>query len=90
MGKTQGWHFSLKPWEERNGVENRIEAVIARTTRAFSQICDGLVFPFNMLAIVELGTATGFNSELFELIAQIGLGHNALTKSRSQFLGMIA
>ncbi|ELH6184098.1 efflux RND transporter permease subunit [Salmonella enterica] len=78
---------SLKPWEERNGEENSVEAVIARATRAFSQIRDGLVFPFNMPAIVELGTATGFD---FELIDQGGLGHDALTKARNQLLGMVA
>lgn len=77
---------ALNP-EERNGEENSVEAVIARATRAFSQIRDGLVFPFNMPAIVELGTATGFD---FELIDQGGLGHDALTKARNQLLGMVA
>ncbi|ECD1785739.1 efflux RND transporter permease subunit [Salmonella enterica subsp. enterica serovar Ramatgan] len=88
QGQNSGMAFvSLKPWEERNGAENSVEAVIARATRAFSQIRDGLVFPFNMPAIVELGTATGFD---FELIDQGGLGHDALTKARNQLLGMVA
>ncbi|EDV0936386.1 efflux RND transporter permease subunit [Salmonella enterica subsp. enterica] len=88
QGQNSGMAFvSLKPWEERNGEENSVEAVIARATRAFSQIRDGLVFPFNMPAIVELGTATGFD---FELIYQGGLGHDALTKARNQLLGMVA
>ncbi|EBP4344561.1 efflux RND transporter permease subunit [Salmonella enterica] len=88
QGQNSGMAFvSLKSWEERNGEENSVEAVIARATRAFSQIRDGLVFPFNMPAIVELGTATGFD---FELIDQGGLGHNALTKARNQLLGMVA
>ncbi|EBE6150490.1 efflux RND transporter permease subunit [Salmonella enterica] len=88
QGQNSGMAFvSLKPWEERNGEENSVEAVIARATRAFSQIRDGLVFPFNMPAIVELGTATGFD---FELIDQRGLGHDALTKARNQLLGMVA
>ncbi|MHF72765.1 efflux RND transporter permease subunit [Salmonella enterica] len=88
QGQNSGMAFvSLKPWEERNGEENSVEAVIARATRAFSQIRDGLVFPFNMPAIVELGTATGFD---FELIDQGGLGHDALTKARNQLLGMAA
>ncbi|ECI3855468.1 hydrophobe/amphiphile efflux-1 family RND transporter [Salmonella enterica subsp. enterica] len=88
QGQNSGMAFvSLKPWEERNGKENSVEAVIARATRAFSQIRDGLVFPFNMPAIVELGTATGFD---FELIDQGGLGHDALTKARNQLLGMVA
>ncbi|EEH4989001.1 efflux RND transporter permease subunit [Salmonella enterica] len=88
QGQNSGMAFvSLKPWEERSGEKNSVEAVIARATRAFSQICDGLVFPFNMPAIVELGTATGFD---FELIDQGGLGHDVLTKARNQLLGMVA
>ena len=88
QGQNSGLAFvSLKPWNERSGEENSVEAVIARATRAFSQIRDGLVFPFNMPAIVELGTATGFD---FELIDQGGLGHTALTQARNQLLGMVA
>ncbi|MGM6840389.1 multidrug efflux RND transporter permease subunit AcrF, partial [Escherichia coli] len=51
------------------------------------KIRDGFVIPFNMPAIVELGTATGFD---FELIDQAGLGHDALTQARNQLLGMAA
>ena len=88
QGQNSGMAFvSLKPWEERSGKENNVESVIARATRAFSQIRDGLVFPFNMPAIVELGTATGFD---FELIDQGGLGHTALTQARNQLMGMVA
>ena len=79
--------ISLKPWDERSGKENNVEAVIARATRAFSQIQDGLVSPFNMPAIIELGTATGFD---FELLDQGGLGHTALTSARNQLMGMVA
>lgn len=88
QGQNSGLAFvSLKPWNERSGEENSVEAVIARATRVFSQIRDGLVFPFNMPAIVELGTATGFD---FELIDQGGLGHTTLTQARNQLLGMVA
>ncbi|WP_337238353.1 efflux RND transporter permease subunit [Citrobacter portucalensis] len=88
QGQNSGMAFvSLKPWEERSGNENNVESIIARATRAFSQIRDSLVFPFNMPAIVELGTATGFD---FELIDQGGLGHTALTQARNQLLGMVA
>ncbi|HHG0448387.1 TPA: efflux RND transporter permease subunit [Citrobacter freundii] len=88
QGQNSGLAFvSLKPWNERSGEENSVETVIARATRTFSQIRDGLVFPFNMPAIVELGTATGFD---FELIDQGGLGHTALTQARNQLLGMVA
>lgn len=74
---------SLKPWEERNSDENSAEAVIHRAKMELGKIRDGFVIPFNMPAIVELGTATGFD---FELIDQAGLGHDALTQARNQLL----
>ncbi|MCL6715499.1 efflux RND transporter permease subunit [Klebsiella sp. T2.Ur] len=87
QGQNSGMAFvSLKPWEERSGSENGVEAIIKRATAAFSQIKDAMVFPFNMPAIIELGTATGFD---FELIDQGGLGHTQLTQARNQLLGMV-
>ncbi len=86
QGQNAGLAFvSLKPWEERSGKENSAQAVIARAMRALSQIRDARVIPFNMPAISELGTGTGFD---FELIDQAGLGHSALTQARNQLLGM--
>ncbi|PLI20868.1 efflux RND transporter permease subunit, partial [Klebsiella pneumoniae] len=82
QGQNSGMAFvSLKPWEARSGDENSVESIIKRATVAFSQIKDAMVFPFNMPAIIELGTATGFD---FELIDQGGLGHTALTQARNQ------
>ncbi|MBD8862711.1 efflux RND transporter permease subunit [Klebsiella variicola] len=87
QGQNSGMAFvSLKPWEARSGDENNVESIIKRGTVAFSQIKDAMVFPFNMPAIIELGTATGFD---FELIDQGGLGHTALTQARNQLLGMV-
>ena len=87
QGQNSGMAFvSLKPWEARSGDENSVESIIKRATVAFSQIKDAMVFPFNMPAIIELGTATGFD---FELIDQGGLGHTALTQARNQLLGMV-
>ncbi|MHB0395172.1 efflux RND transporter permease subunit [Klebsiella pneumoniae] len=87
QGQNSGMAFvSLKPWEARSGDENSVESIIKRATVAFSQIKDAMVFPFNMPAIIELGTATGFD---FELIDQGGLGHTALTQERNQLLGMV-
>ncbi|HBY1543798.1 TPA: efflux RND transporter permease subunit, partial [Klebsiella aerogenes] len=87
QGQNSGMAFvSLKPWEERSGSENGVEAIIKRATAAFGQIKDAMVFPFNMPAIIELGTATGFD---FELIDQGGLGHTQLTQARNQLLGMV-
>jgi multidrug efflux pump len=87
QGQNSGMAFiSLKPWDERSGEENHVEAIIKRATASFSQIKDAMVFPFNLPAIIELGTATGFD---FELVDQGGLGHNGLTQARNQLLGMV-
>ncbi len=87
-GQNTGIAFvSLKDWADRPGDENKVEAITTRATRAFSQIKDAMVFAFNLPAIVELGTATGFD---FELIDQAGLGHEKLTRARNQLLGEAA
>ncbi len=87
QGQNTGMAFiSLKPWEERPGKENSVFGVVQRATAAFSKIKDGMVFPFNLPAILELGTATGFD---FQLIDQANLGHEALTKARNELLGMV-
>ncbi|TNV21752.1 efflux RND transporter permease subunit [Buttiauxella sp. B2] len=88
QGQNSGLAFiSLKPWEERVGKENAVGAIVERATKTFSKIRDGLVFPFNLPAIIELGTATGFD---FELIDQANLGHQQLTQARNQLMGMVA
>ncbi|WP_310608237.1 efflux RND transporter permease subunit [Buttiauxella brennerae] len=88
QGQNSGIAFiSLKPWDERSGKENGVGAIVERATKAFSKIRDGLIFPFNLPAIMELGTATGFD---FELIDQANLGHQQLTLARNQLMGMVA
>lgn len=87
-GQNVGLAFiSLKSWEDRPGEENKVPAIAARANGALSQIRDAMVFAFNLPAIVELGTATGFD---FELIDQANLGHEKLTQARNQLLGMAA
>ncbi|NCH72647.1 efflux RND transporter permease subunit [Cronobacter dublinensis] len=87
QGQNAGIAFiSLKPWEARAGQQNSVGAIVARASHAFSKIQDGLVFPFNLPAILELGTATGFD---FQLKDQANLGHDALTQARNQLLGMV-
>ena len=87
-GQNNGLAFvRLKEWDKRPGKENEVTAIVGRATRAFSQIRDGMVFAFNLPAITELGTATGFD---FELVDQASLGHKTLTQARNQLLGDIA
>lgn len=86
QGQNSGMAFiSLKPWDERPGAENGVAAIVGRASKAFSHIKDGMIYPFNLPAIIELGTATGFD---FELIDQANLGHIELTKARNQLLGI--
>ena len=87
-GQNTGIAFvSLKDWADRPGDENKVDAITGRAMGAFSQIKDAMVFAFNLPAIVELGTATGFD---FQLIDQGGLGHEKLTQARNQLFGEVA
>jgi multidrug efflux pump len=58
-----------------------------RAMGAFSQIKDAFVFAFSPPAVPELGIAGGYN---FYLKDNAGLGHEALTQARDQFLGAAA
>lgn len=87
-GQNTGLAFvSLKDWDERPGEENKVPAIAARASGHFAQIKDAMVFAFNLPAIVELGTATGFD---FQLIDQANLGHDKLMQARNQLFGEIA
>jgi multidrug efflux pump len=87
-GQNTGLAFvSLKNWDERPGEKNKVPAIAGRASAHFSQIKDAMVFAFNLPAIVELGTATGFD---FQLIDQANLGHDKLMQARNQLFGEIA
>ncbi|MGV7963624.1 efflux RND transporter permease subunit [Photorhabdus tasmaniensis] len=87
QGQNTGLAFiSLKDWSERSDAENKVPAIVTRASAHFQKIKEGMVFAFNIPAIVELGSATGFD---FELIDKANLGHNKLTEARNQLLGMI-
>jgi multidrug efflux pump len=87
-GQNAGIAFvSMKDWSQREGKENKVEAITERANHFFAGIKDGMVFAFNLPAIIELGTATGFD---FELIDQGGLGHEKLTQARNQLFGEVA
>ncbi|MDN4131824.1 efflux RND transporter permease subunit [Pantoea ananatis] len=87
-GQNTGIAFvSLKPWDERTSSDMKVPAIQGRAMQVLGQIKDGMVFAFNLPAIIELGNATGFD---FELIDQANLGHDKLTQARNQLFGMIA
>jgi multidrug efflux pump len=77
----------LKPWEEREGKEHRVQAVIQRAMMGLGGIKDAMVFPLNPPAIPELGTSSGFD---FWLQDVGGVGHEKLNEARGQLLGMAA
>ncbi|MDI2068446.1 efflux RND transporter permease subunit, partial [Klebsiella pneumoniae] len=76
---------SLKPWSERTASADGINAIIQRATRGLATINQAIVYPFNLPAVPELGTASGFD---LELIDKANLGHQKLTQARNQLLGM--
>jgi len=77
----------LKDWEFRNRADLRVKAIAGRAMGEFSKIKKAMVFAFPPPAIVELGTAIGFD---FQLQDRGGLGHEKLTEARNQLLGMAA
>ncbi|QTL39308.1 efflux RND transporter permease subunit [Xenorhabdus budapestensis] len=88
MGQNMGLAFvSLKDWDERKAAKDKVQAILDRANIRFSQIKEGMVFAFNIPAIVELGSSSGFD---FQLIDRGNLGHEALTNARNQLLGMVA
>ncbi|MBA5616320.1 efflux RND transporter permease subunit [Escherichia fergusonii] len=88
QGQNNGLAFiSLKPWSERVGEENSVTGIIQRAMVALSAINKAVVFPFNLPAVAELGTASGFNMELLD---NGNLGHEKLTQARNELLAMAA
>jgi hydrophobe/amphiphile efflux-1 (HAE1) family protein len=77
----------LKPWGERKLPEQKVKAIQMRALGKFGQIKEALAFAFAPPAVLELGTATGFDMRLVDLG---GLGHEALMDAQGQLLGMAA
>ncbi len=85
-GQNAGIAFvRLRPWEDRPGSVNRVQAIARRAMARFFSYRDALAFAFAPPAVTELGNATGFD---FQLIDEAGLGHDALMQARNQLLGM--
>lgn len=85
-GQSAGMAFiMLKPWDERKSEELGVAAIAGRAQQRFSQFRDAMAFAFVPPAVMELGSATGFN---FFLQDRAGLGHLALTQARDQFLDL--
>jgi multidrug efflux pump len=79
--------IDLKSWEDRPKAEQSVFALQERLQGRFSQFRDAMVFAFAPPAVMELGNALGFD---FYLQDRSGVGHEALTAARNQFLGLAA
>jgi multidrug efflux pump len=77
----------LKPWEEREGEDHKVQAVIQRALMGLGGIKDAIVFSLNPAAIPELGNSSGFDFWLQDLG---GVGHETLMQAQGQLLGMAA
>ncbi|MBW7983513.1 multidrug efflux RND transporter permease AcrD [Enterobacillus tribolii] len=77
----------LKDWSERRGADQSSFAIIARATRAFSNIKEARVIANNPPAISGLGSSSGFSMQLLDLA---GAGHDALMKARDELLSQAA
>ncbi|MBC08267.1 efflux RND transporter permease subunit [Thalassospira sp.] len=85
-GQNAGIAFvNLKDWSERTRPDQSVDAVIGRAYGAFAGIREAMVFAFAPPAIVELGTANGFD---LQLVDRGSVGHDALIAARNQLLGM--
>ncbi len=87
-GQNTGVAFvSLKNWSERERPELSADAVVRRAMGRFMQIQDAFVFAFSPPSVPELGIAGGYT---FFIKDSVGMGHEALTAARNQFLGLAA
>ncbi|HNX48885.1 MAG TPA: efflux RND transporter permease subunit [Thermoanaerobaculaceae bacterium] len=87
-GQNMGMMFiKMKDWDLRKRADLKAPAVAGRAIRALSGIRGAFVLAFPPPAVIELGTATGFDLMLQD---RGGLGHEKLTEIEYQLLGMAA
>jgi multidrug efflux pump len=87
-GQNMGMAFvKMKDWDKRPLASQSVSAIVGRAWQAFSKIKEAQVFVFNLPAVPELGTASGFDAYLVD---RGHLGHDKLIQARNQLLGMAA
>ncbi|WP_438480300.1 efflux RND transporter permease subunit [Oleiharenicola lentus] len=88
QGQNTGLAFiKLKDWSARTRAEDRVKAIAGRAMVKFMSFKDAIAFAFAPPAVLELGTANGFD---YRLQDRAGLGHDALMAARAQFLQLAA
>jgi HAE1 family hydrophobic/amphiphilic exporter-1 len=78
-------YVRLKDWAYRKRADQSSKAVAGRVMQTFFGLRGARVLAFPPPAIIELGTATGFDAELVDFG---NLGHERLMAARDQLLGM--
>jgi multidrug efflux pump len=87
-GQNAGLAFvRMRDWDDRPGEQNSVQAVARRAGAAFGKLRDAMAFAFAPPAVLELGTANGFDFYLQDLS---GARHQALLDARNQLLGLAA
>jgi len=88
FGQNQAFAFiRLKDWDHRSRADQKVKAVQARALARFSRFKEAFAFAFAPPAVLELGTASGFDLRLTD---NASLGHEALMAARNQLLGLAA
>ena len=83
-GQNMGMAFiSLKDWSDRQLPGMDVKSIANRSMAYFQHIKNAMVFSFAPPAVVELGTASGFD---FYLQDRSGQGHDKLIAARNQLL----
>ncbi|MCB6183233.1 efflux RND transporter permease subunit [Leeia sp. TBRC 13508] len=75
----------LNDWSQRHRPDQNVAAIAGRAMGALGSLRDAFVFAFAPPAVLELGTANGFDLQLQD---RGGLGHEGLMNARNMLLGM--
>ncbi|PSV33845.1 efflux RND transporter permease subunit [Photobacterium sp. GB-210] len=87
-GQNMGMAFvGLKDWSDRQLPGMDVKSIVNRSMAYFQTIKNAMVFSFAPPAVIELGTASGFD---FYLQDRSGQGHDKLIAARNQLLGLAA
>lgn len=83
-GQNMGMAFvGLKDWSDRQLPGMDVNSIVNRSMGYFQKIKNAMVFSFAPPAVIELGTASGFD---FYLQDRSGQGHDKLIAARNQLL----
>jgi multidrug efflux pump len=85
QGQNAGIAFiNLKPFDQRKGAENSVDAINARAAKALSKkVIDAVVFPLNLPPIQGLGQTSGFS---FQLMNSTNMSRSAFEAARDRIV----